>query len=314
MRKVLFVILFLFASSFTFAGQVVEEILAHVGNEIITRSDYDQELDRMRDEMSHRFQGDELQQNYDAAKKNLLDFMISQKLLDQRAKELDLDVTDEVNAAVQRLREENDIPDDQALDSALKKEGTSLVQLRDDFHRRIIQQKILWNYVQGKVNITEDEIKNYYEQHKNEITTERKTKVTRYIFADEGGSTDKATLKGEADSALQQLKAGKELKTGDTPHLKVEEAAEFAESEMSDVFVSAIKDVAVGSFSDPQEITTGYLILKVDARNDPQPIPFEEARGKIYNQLLSERSDKYQKTFLDDLRKQSYVVITTQPS
>jgi len=312
MRKVLLLILFVFGSSFAFAGDVVEQILAHVGNEIITQSDYNQELDRMRDEMSHRFQGAELQQNFDSAKKNLLEFMISQKLLDQRAKELDLDVTDEVNAAVQRLREENDIPDDQALDSALKKEGTSLVQLRDDFHRRIIQQKILWNYVQGKVNITEDEIKNYYEQHKNEITTERKTKVTRYIFSDD--SVDKPTLKSEAESALQQLKAGKELKTGDTPHLKVEDSAEFAESEMSDVFVAAIKDAPVGSFTDTQEITTGYVILKVDARNDPQPIPFEEARGKIYNQLLSERSDKYQKTFLDDLRKQSYVVVTTQPS
>src|SRR5262245_25700011 len=110
MRKVLLLILFVFASSSAFAGQVVEQILAHFGNEIITQSDYNTELDRMRDEMSHRFQGEELQQNLDAAKKNLLDFMISQKLLDQRAKELDLDVTEEVNAAVQRLREENDIP------------------------------------------------------------------------------------------------------------------------------------------------------------------------------------------------------------
>lgn len=312
MRKVLLLILFVLGSSFSYAGEIVEQILAHVGNEIITQSDYNTELDRMRDEMSHRFQGQELQQNYEAARKNLLEFMISQKLLDQRAKELDLDVSEEVNAAVQRLREENDIPDDQALDAALKKEGTSLLQLREDFHRRIIQQKILWNYVQGKVNITEDEIKNYYEQHKNEITTERKTKVTRYIFSDE--SVSKATLKSEVDSAAQQLKEGKELKTGDTPHLKVEEPTEFAESEMSDVFTTAIKDVPVGSFSAPQEITTGYLILRVDARNDPQPVPFEEARGKIYNQLLSERSDKYQKTFLDDLRKQSYVVVSQQPS
>ena len=49
-------------------------------------------------------------------------------------------------------------------------------ELREDFRRRIIQQRILWNYVQGKVNITEDEIKTYYDQHKNELMTTQKLK------------------------------------------------------------------------------------------------------------------------------------------
>ncbi len=35
----------------------------------------------------------------------------------------------------------------------------------------------------------------------------------------------------------------------------------------------------------------------------------EEARGKIYNQLLQSRADKYQKSFMEDLRKQNYVVL-----
>jgi hypothetical protein len=43
-------------------------------------------------------------------------------------------------------------------------------------------------------------------------------------------------------------------------------------------------------------------------------IPLEEARGRIYNQLLQTRAEKYQKSFMEDLKKQSYVVINQPPS
>src|SRR3972149_4248760 len=157
--------IFLFLSSFLFAGTIVEEIVARVGNEIITKSEYEHQLSRLRDELSRRYQGEELEEQFHQQKDMLLEFMVNQRLLEQRAKEMDITVDEEIQAAIKRLKEENKIEDDAALEAALRKEGSSLSQLREDFRRRIIQQKILWNYVQGKVNITEDEIKNYYQQN-----------------------------------------------------------------------------------------------------------------------------------------------------
>jgi peptidyl-prolyl cis-trans isomerase SurA len=242
----------------------------------------------------------------------LLEMMVNQKLLEQRAKEMDISVDEEVDAAIKRLREENNIPDDATLEAALRSEGSSMAELRTDFHRRIIQQKVLWNYVQGKVNITEEEIKNYYEKNKSSIMSEAITKVKRYTVA--GAEIPKETLRTEAETVQKDLQAGKELNQGDYPHLIVsQEETELSASELDPKFVKILDATEVGSFTDPLELGNSFLILKILERKPPKQIPLEEARGRIYNILLEERAEKYQKTFLEDLRKQNYVVIN-QPS
>ncbi len=305
--RVFFTFILLLVAVTAFAGTIVEEVVARVGNEIITKSEYEDQSQRLYQELSRRMQGDELQKQYDEQKKNLLVFLINQKLLDQKARELDINVDDEINAAVKRLKEENNIPDDQALEAALQKEGSSMAQLREDFRRRVIQQKVLWNYVQSKVNISEDEIKNYYDQHKSEMKSEASTRLRRYMIS--GEDQTKETLKAEADTILQDLKNGKELKTKDYPHLTVDDAADFSAADLDPRFVEILNQTPVNSFTDLIEAGTGWLILKVEDRKEAHPISFEEARGRIYNELLQQRAEKYQKSFLDDLRKQSYVVI-----
>ncbi len=311
MRNV-FLVIILSLTSFINAATVVEEIVARIGNEIITRSDLNREEQRLYTELSGRYQGQELEDQYAQQKKLLLDFMVNQKLLEQRASELNLDVSEEVSAAIKRLRDESNIPNDEALEAALKQEGSSMKELREDFRRRIIQQRILWNYVQGRVNITEDEIKTYYDQHKDELMTPPKTKISRYTISDE--NVAKEELKTEADSIIGELRAGKEPDAAAFAHLKVDTGIEFTKSDIDPKIAAILDGIEVGSYSDPVETSTGYSIFKIEERTEPELIPLEQARGKIYNQLLQQRAEKYQKSFMEDLKKQSYVVINQPPS
>lgn len=305
--RVFFVSLFLLIATTLFAGQIVEEIVARVGNEIITKSEFDEQAQRLYNELGHRYQGDELEKQYAQQKKGLLQFLVNQKLLDQKARELDITTDEEVTAAIKKLKEENNVPDDQSLEAALQKEGSNMVQLREDFRRRVVQQKVLWNYVQGKVNISEDEIKNYYDQHKSEMVSEQTTKLRRYLIGSDTDSKD--TLKTEAESVLQDLRSGKDLKGKEYPHLTIDDPTDFSTSEMDPQFVQVVNSTAINSYTDLIEAPNGWMILKVEDRKEPKAIGFEDARGKIYNLLLQQRADQYQKSFMDDLRKQSYVVI-----
>ena len=305
--RLLIAVMIFFAAVPAFASIVVEEIVARVGNEIITKTDLDNEKQRLYEQLSKKLQGDDLQKEYAAESSQLLDFMINQKLLDQKAREMDLNVDDEIKAAVQKLREENNIPDDNALDGALRNEGSSLAQLREDFRRRIIQQKILWNYVQGKVNITEDEIKNYYEQHKAEIMTPPSFKVKRYtITAD---AVEKPILNTEARSLLNALNQKIAITPENFPHMKQDDSAEMSAADLDPKIEKILQDTKVGAYTDLIEFPSGYAIFLVEDRKDAKPIAIEDARGQIYNMLVQERADKYQKSFMDDLRKQSYVVV-----
>jgi len=293
------------------AGVVVEEIVARVGNEIITKSDYEGEQRRMRDQLSRRLHGEELEQQYAIQNKALLDFMVDQKLLEQRARELDLNVEEEIKAAIERLREENSIPDDAALEQALQKEGSSLTELREDFRKRIIQQRILWNYVQGKVNITEDEIKNYYEQHKTEIMTPSSMKIKRYTITGDG--VEKSVLSAEARSLANILTGKMEFKAEDFPHLKTDESVEVSQHELDPRIAQILEQTQAGAYTEVIEVPSGWAILLVEEKKPAQQIPLEEARGQIYNVLLQERAEKYQKSFMEDLRKQNYIVVNRPP-
>ena len=312
MRKLCFVLASCLLTCALNAATVVEEIVARVGSDIITKSDYDHEVQRLHDDIGKRLQGEEAEKMFADQKSRLLDFMINQKLLEQRARDLNISVEDDINAAVARLRQENQLPDDQALDSALRREGSSLQELREDFRRRIIQQRILWNYVQGKVTITEDQIKNYYEQHKGEMMTEPTAKIRRYTLT--GEDADKDALKAEADGLVAKLRAGEKPAVADFPHMKADETAtEFTQTEIDPKLVTTINAIGAGAYSDPIEIPSGWLVLNVEERKEAAPIPLEDARGRIYNVLLQNDAEKYQQSFLEDLRKQSYVVISHNP-
>jgi parvulin-like peptidyl-prolyl isomerase len=309
MRKFCLILLFLPAA--LQAATVVEEIIARVGSEIITKSDFENEARRLHEDILRRVQGEEAEKLYAEQRSKLLDFMISQKLLEQRAKDLNLAVDEEIDAAVARLRQENQMPDDQALEAALRREGSSLQQLREDFRRRIIQQRILWNYVQGKVTITEDQIKTYYEQHKNTMVKPATATIRRYTVTDE--NSDKADLKTEAGQVLAKLRAGEKPDASVFTHMKTDDSGtEFTEGEIDPKVADTIKNTATGAYTDPIEIPSGWLILNVEERKEAAPVTLEEARGRIYNVLLQESADKYQQSFLDDLRKQNYVVINQQ--
>jgi peptidyl-prolyl cis-trans isomerase SurA len=306
MRKLLLFLFVLIATQLS-AAVVVEEILARVGNEIITKSEYELEEKRLYDQMKRNLQGQELETQYQNQRKNLLDFLINQKLLEQRARELDLNVDEEINAAVLRLREENNIPDDAALEQALTAEGSSMAQLRDDFRRRIIQQRILWNYVQGKVNISEDEIKNYYEQHKSQLTNPAVTKIRRYTITGEG--IEKGVLNAEARSLLNVLRNKMEIVPANFPNMKADESVEVSATELDPKIAKLLDETKVGEYTELVDVPSGWAIFLVENRTEAKPISFDEARGQIYNVLLQERAQKYQKSFLEDLRKQNFVVI-----
>jgi peptidyl-prolyl cis-trans isomerase SurA len=306
-------LIFLLMSAFPlFASIVVEEVVARVGNEIITKTEYENEQQRLYEQLSKHYQGDDLQKQYAEQSHQLLDFMIDQKLLDQRARELDLNVEDEIKAAIQKLREENNIADDNALDTALKSEGSSLMQLREDFRRRIIQQKILWNYVQGKVNITEDEIKNYYEQHKSEMVSPPVIKMKRYTIT--GDNVEKGILNAEARSLWNTLTKKMEIAPENFPHMKVDESAELTSSELDPKVSEELEKTGTGAYTDLIELPSGYAIFLIEDRKESKPTPMEEARGQIYNVILQERAEKYQKSFMDDLRKQSFIVVNSTPT
>src|SRR5687767_14731210 len=79
--------------------QLVDETVARVNGEIITRSQLIKAQEQYRQELTQRFNNDEakIKEEYDKNSGTLLEVLIQDKLIAQRATELSIDVEPEVN-------------------------------------------------------------------------------------------------------------------------------------------------------------------------------------------------------------------------
>ena len=78
------------------SAKIIERIIARVNSEIITQRTYEQEQEKLRQQLAQDYSGAELEVQFRAQSKNLLRDLIDQSLMVQKAKDLDINVETDV--------------------------------------------------------------------------------------------------------------------------------------------------------------------------------------------------------------------------
>src|SRR3954465_5236045 len=94
---------------------------------------------------------------WDELKRKALDALIDGKLVQQQAVELKLTVTtDEVERAVQQVKEQNKL-DDATFVEALKSQGFSMESYKKTLRKQILEMKVVNTAVRSRVTISDEE-------------------------------------------------------------------------------------------------------------------------------------------------------------
>ena len=149
-----------------FAGTVVEEPIVFVNDQIISKSDYDRQLQEM--EATARQQNWTPQQ-LEEQKKNLLRDLVDQQLLLSKGKELGITGETEMVKQLDEIRKQNHLDSMEALEAAAKQQGVSFEDFKQHIRDRIITQQVIGQEVYRKVNITQADLQQYYDAHKSEF-------------------------------------------------------------------------------------------------------------------------------------------------
>jgi peptidyl-prolyl cis-trans isomerase SurA len=128
--------------------EVVNYIVAQVNGDVITRAGYLRELEGLHDELKAQMQGKrdaEVETEYEKLKTGVLDTMIDDLLLKQKAKELgiDEDVEVEVNRRMLQVAQANNLPTMEKLEEELRKDGMNLDDVRATVRKPIQRQRVL---------------------------------------------------------------------------------------------------------------------------------------------------------------------------
>src|SRR6185295_19433543 len=100
--------------------------------------------------------------------------VVDEFLLVQRGKELGYSMGDEqFKQILDSIKKDNKLETDEQFQAALKQENMTLADLRKSLERQAIISRVQQNEVLGRVAVSEDEARRYYEGHKNEFTSQK---------------------------------------------------------------------------------------------------------------------------------------------
>jgi peptidyl-prolyl cis-trans isomerase SurA len=302
------------------SGKIVEEIIARVNNEIITRSEYEKGRqaaeEDARQECQNRCTPEQLRISIEDRQKNALRDLIDQSLLVQRAKDMGVSVETEVIKRLDQVRTQNNLPSMEELEKAVASQGTNWEDFKSNIRNQLLTQRVISSEVGSHITVSEDEIQKYYEAHKSEFVRPEQVALREVEVSTEGKKPEEIPdLKKKAETALKRVKDGedfgeiaKRLSDGSTKgqggFLGVYKHGELSK-ELEDIVFKMKKN----DLTDVMETKQGFLVLQVLEHYDEGEQSLAKVKNEIMDRLYSQRMEPAMRNYLKTLREQSYVVI-----
>jgi peptidyl-prolyl cis-trans isomerase SurA len=302
------------------SGKTVEEIIARVNNEIITRSEYDKARqaaqEEAKSECQNRCTPDQLQVTIEDRQKNTLRDLVDQSLLVQRAKDMGVSVEPELIKRLDAIRTENKLPSMEELEKAVSSQGLNWEDFKNNMRNTLLTQRVISSEVGSHITISDDEVTKYYEAHKTEFVRPEQVALREIVILTEGKKPEALPdLKKKAETALKRVQDGedfgeiaKRLSDGSTKSqggfLGIYKRGELSKELEDKVFKMKRKDL-----TDVMETKQGFLILQVLEHYDEGQQTLDKVKNEIMDKLYSGRMEPAMREYLKTLREQSYVVI-----
>lgn len=300
-------------------SRVLEEIVARVNNEIITRGELRRALATAENEVREECRqcsAEELERRLAEARKRVLRDLIDQSLMVQRAKDLGINVETELVRSLDQIRQRNNLPDMEALEAAVNASGLIFEDWRNQMRNRMLTQELIRREVIGTMKIGKDELAAYYNEHKNEFVRPEMVFLSEIFLTTEGKTAEEiAEIEARARALVEQCRQGgdfHEIARRTSTSVTAERGGELGGYERGQL-ARELEDVVFtmrrGQVTDPIRTQTGFLILRVDERYEAGLQPLEKVEGEIMNRIYQRDMDTALRKYLDELRSESYVYV-----
>src|SRR5882757_9480660 len=147
-------------------GRVVEDVVVHVNDLIITRSDVERAEAALAQENQ---QSGASSAEAAERQKNLLRDMIDKQLLLSRGKELGINADAEVIRRLDEIRKQNKLDTLDDLEKAARQQGVSYEDFKANIRNSVITQQVVRDEVGRRLQMTQAQEQAYYEEHKQEF-------------------------------------------------------------------------------------------------------------------------------------------------
>jgi peptidyl-prolyl cis-trans isomerase SurA len=307
-------------------AEIIEQILVKVNGEIFTKSDLEQrQVAALRQkgqaiDLKSDLSNAQLRTALDEITPQIMVDAVDEMLVVQRGKELGYKLGDEqFKSVLDNIKKENKMESEEQFQAALKAENMTLADLRRNLERQMIQQRVQQNEVLGKIGVTDDEARRYYEAHMNEFTTPPSVTLREILIT---VSTDAKGLNVATDEAAKARaeEIRKRVTSGGESFEKL--AAEVSDSpskanagligplsvnDISPELRKLIESMKPGDVAELVRTPRGYQILKLETITPTQTLPLDQAREQISERVFTDKRKAEFQKYLQKLRAQAII-------
>lgn len=300
-------------------GKVVEEIVARVNNDIITLTDYRKAEASLHDEVAQdcpTCTKQMLADNFEKRQKDLLRALIDQALLVQRAKDMGLSVETELVKRLDQLRTQNNLPSMEALEKAVESTGVSWEEYRTTLRNNLLTQEVVRKEVGSRVNVDNEDVKKYYEEHKSEFNRPEQVYLGEILISTDGKSdAELPALEKRANDLLNRVRKGEDFAEMARHYSDGSTAKQGGELGMFEAgqLAKPIEDLVFklnrGEMTNVIRTKSGFEFFYVEQHYQAGLQPLDKVQNEINQKLFAEKMEPQVRDFLAELREQSYMMI-----
>ena len=164
------------------AGQVVEEIITRVNNQIITHSEFVRSKDQLRDEVKQQdaANADKL---YGEREKDVLRDLVDQQLLLDKGKDLGITGDTDLIKRLDQMRKDMKLASLEDLEKEATKQGISWEDFKQNMRNQIIKQKVIGEEVGSHLSVNKEDEQAFYDSHKSEMEQPEAIRLSEILVA-----------------------------------------------------------------------------------------------------------------------------------
>jgi peptidyl-prolyl cis-trans isomerase SurA len=297
-------------------GAVVEDVVARVNDQIITRSEYEQALNSLLQEARRQ---NATEADFDSQRQNLLRDMIDQQILLSKGKELGITGDAEMMHRLDDIRKENHLDSMEALEKAAASQGVSFEDFKQGIRNNAITQQVVRDEVGRHMNMTHAEELTFYNAHLKDFEVPEQVHLSEILTPTPDNATDAqiADAKTKADALEAKLVAGANFadlaksSSGGPTASAGGDLGDFKRGTLGAVLENATFPLAPGKFTEPIRTRQGFVILRVDTHQAAGTPPLDSIEGQVQEGLYMEQLQPALRQYLTKARQDLYVDIAT---
>jgi len=318
-KTLIFAVCFFLLSNSVYA-ELVDRVVAVVNDDVITFSDLNRQGESLFKRIIEQAPPQEVDKALLTARQEMLSHLIDKLIIEQRAAKFGISVSEkEVDETIdQLLKAKNRKREDLVRD--LKLMGTTEKEFRDSIKSQILQSKLIGYEVSSRVVITEEKIKEYYDQHYVANNDNKNTgNENNYHILQMGFTWDNDQGKEQAQNKAEAIRK-MVLEGGDFKELAKKYSDLPSSADGGDLGICKKDELATymrasclilkpGEVSPVIETPAGYQFFKLlpgDGLGGKNR-PYEEVKDEIKNILYDQEVEEQYKAWVTELRDQAYI-------